>query len=50
MARVVTKICWQRGPVRADGMTTTCMLPAGHAGPHHWTRDAHVRFEEATDG
>lgn len=31
--------CWEDGP-RGDGdIGTTCMLDAGHNGPHRWTRD-----------
>jgi hypothetical protein len=38
--------CWTEGP-RSDEwtdseMTTTCMLEAGHAGEHQWTRDDRI--------
>lgn len=35
--------CWEDGPWDNDGMTTTCMLEAGHKGPHEWTRDDQIR-------
>lgn len=39
MATETTLHCWQDGQEDEDGMSTTCMLPAGHKGPHEWTRD-----------
>ena len=47
--------CWDEGP-RAfdDEMSTTCMLPAGHAGDHKYTRDDRITITfaapEATGG
>lgn len=34
--------CWASGPCTDDGMTTTCLLPDGHKGPHSWIRDDHI--------
>jgi len=31
--------CWADGPETDDGMSTTCLLAAGHDGPHDWMRD-----------
>jgi hypothetical protein len=31
--------CWEDGPRTDDDCGQTCMLPAGHTGPHEWTRD-----------
>jgi len=39
--------CWEDGPLSEDGRGTTCMLEAGHSGPHEWMRDDKimVRFK-----
>ena len=34
--------CWEGGSDDEDGMSQTCMLPDGHAGPHEWSRDDQV--------
>ena len=37
--------CWEDGPrvMRTDSdVGTTCMLEAGHDGPHKWTRDDQI--------
>lgn len=34
--------CWEGGPVTDEGISTTCMLPDGHEGPHEWTRDDQI--------
>ncbi len=31
--------CWEDGPRTEDDCGQTCMLEAGHDGPHEWTRD-----------
>jgi hypothetical protein len=37
--------CWADGPEAADGCGQTCMLRAGHRGPHEWTRDDDILLE-----
>ena len=39
--KVVTH-CWEDGPETEDGCSTTCMLLAGHGGPHEWSRDDEI--------
>jgi len=34
--------CWEPGPDDEDGCGTTCMLTAGHKGPHEFTRDDEI--------
>lgn len=41
--------CWETGPETEGGMSTTCMLPYDHDGPHQWTRDDEVRVRFMED-
>lgn len=36
--------CFEDGPETEDGCATTCMLEAGHEGPHEWTRDDWIKI------
>jgi hypothetical protein len=36
--------CFESGPEDHDGMSTTCMLAAGHPGKHEWKRDDAIRL------
>ena len=46
--------CWADGPrvlgdYSDEDCGTTCMLEAGHAGPHEWTRDDGINVEFSSD-
>jgi hypothetical protein len=32
--------CWE--DIEIDGVSHSCMLEDGHAGPHEWTRDDEI--------
>jgi len=46
--------CWEDGPPceHDEDCSSTCMLPAGHDGPHDWTCDnlISVRFKDDQQG
>lgn len=42
MMEMQASYCFESGPLAGDGCSTTCMLPAGHAGEHRWTRDDEI--------
>ena len=41
--------CWADGPETDDCCGQTCMLPAGHLGPHEWTRDDEILIDFTDD-
>jgi len=36
--------CWHKGPIDADGYSTSRWLAERHKGPHRWTRDDRIPF------